>query len=171
MDYLVLPRPQPRRLRWLAVPAAGLLLLGVQAQASRLETFPEWGDHVDYADFNAAPTCLVEAAQFIRKHAGTSDLLQDEKLDPALVVTSIAERQSYVASGTFGGHSAEVRTRSDALATVLASGDADSLVEWARTHGVTWYVAHPDSPWQVGGPLAKDVIYRCGGFSVFRFER
>ena len=155
--------------RWAGPALAGLLLVGVQAQARRLETFPEWVGHADYVEFNTVPTCLVRAAEFVRDHSRVGELLQDAEYDPALVVTALAERQGFVAQVGFGGRGDLVRERIGDLQSAQASADPEALAAWARAHRVTWYVAHPGDAAASASSLGARTVYRCGGYGVIRF--
>lgn len=152
---------------------AGLLACGmlglVFVEAHKLQTFPEWEGHAEFADFNAVPTCLVLSARYVRDHAQLGDRLQVSSFDPGMVATAIAERQSFVTRAGFGGNLNLVAERVDALKAVQSTTDASALSAWARANRVGWYVMNPDD---IGGwdrHFLDQAVYRCEGFRVFRF--
>ena len=162
-------RPPSPRVRWLALPVACLALLAVHFNARNLQTFPEWGAHSDYASFNAAPACLVRAAQFIRDHGQPADLLQDSRFDPGFVATAVGERQSFVAGGTFGGKSEIVAQRIELVGEMQRRADAQTLKSWARANHIGWYLMHPEDSTGWDARFLDQAVYRCDGYRVFRF--
>lgn len=159
--------PGPR-LRWLVVPAAGLMLFVVHEEARDLQTFPEYGAF-SYADFNRVDTCQVRAAQYVRDHGRKGDLLQDSQFDPRFVTTAIAERQAFVVGSTFGGSPHLMTERVESVRRVIATTDAKALRSWARANQVDWYLMHPDGSAGWDAAFLAQATFRCGDYRLFRF--
>ena len=62
-----------------------------------------------------------------------------------------------------------VRDRIDALAQVSQATDEREIRAFMRDRHISWYVLRPES--QVAWPdsVLNAAVFRCGGYSVFRF--
>ncbi len=160
--------PASRVGRATLVVVGGVMLCGVWFEAHDLQTFPEWGEDAAHAHFDAVPTCLVRSARYVREHARTGDVMQDSRLDPALMTTAIAERQGYVARADFGGRSEIVAERAAAIDRIQASDDPKSLKAWARARRVEWYLLHPEDSDHWSPQFLQQAVFRCDEFRVFR---
>ena len=156
--------------RWIGPGVAIVALMGVRLQAHDIQTFPESGTLGSYSQFNSVPTCLVEAGRYVRDHGRTSDVLLDSQFDPGMVATAVAERQSYVSTGTFGGHVDQVAARVDAIKALKADGEVASVMRaWSRANHVSWYLMHPEDEAGWDAPSLAQAAFQCGGYRVFRF--
>lgn len=155
-----------------AIPAAAVAaaagLLCVHRFAPNLQTFPEWPGYSSYESRTSVPSCVVDAARFVRDHSAHADILQDSNMDPDLVVTASSERQAFVSDNHFGGAVGVVEQRVRELRAVQASPDPDALVEWGRRHRVTWYLQRPDA--SRPGDATRTAAYDCDGYRVLRLS-
>ncbi len=156
--------------RRVAIPVAALAaivgLLCVHRFATDLQTFPEWPGFATYASRTGVPSCVVDAARYVRDHSRPAEVLQDSAMDPDLVVTATSERQAYVADNRFGGAVDVVAQRARELRAVQASSDPDALAAWGRSHRVAWYLQRPDAA--RAADAAAPPAYACDGYRVLR---
>lgn len=135
-----------------------------------LQTFPA-RDMPTYASFNAAPVCLVRAAEFVKAQSEPSEIIQDSGGDKRFLVTALAERQLYVGTGSFGPMSQAVKTRVAQLEGLFAMRDAPQIDQFARNTGLRWIVLRPDA--QVSWPAAISASphFECDGYRVYRLAQ
>ncbi len=159
----------PRWAKWSTVPVGLAALLGVHRLAPDLQTFPGWDHYDTYAGFNSAPACLTRSAQYIRGQGRTSDVMLDSRFDQRLVASALAERQSFVSTAVFGGHTAVVTMRSGLVKALQATGDPAALRAFAHDNGIAWYLLHPEDVGSLDTRFLDEAAFRCDGYRVFRF--
>ena len=159
----------PRWVKWSWPPLALAALLGVHRLAPNLQTFPAWDGFDDYRAFNSVPACLTRSAQYVRDHGRLGDVLLDSRLDPRFVASALSERQSFVSSAEFGGHTALVMMRRGLVESMQATGDSAALHAFARDNGIGWYLLHPEDAAKFDSRFLDGAAFRCDGYRVFRF--
>ena len=163
------PNASSRRSAVIAVLVGSAMLCWVYRGSHNLQTFPVWDDHVEYAQFNDAPVCLVRAGQYLRGHAADGDLFQDSQFDPRMIVTALAERQGYVTASTFGGSADLMTERIGQVRAVQDARHARTLGAWARANRIGWYLMNPDDADGWDPAFLEQAVFRCEGYRVFRF--
>ena len=162
------PNASTRRGAVLALLVGGAMLCWVYRGSHNLQTFPVWDDHVEYAQFNEAPVCLVRAGQYLRGHAAEGDLFQDSRFDVRMIVTALAERQGYVTASTFGGSADAMTERIEQVTAVQAAANARTLKAWARANRIGWYLMNPEDSVGWDPAFLEQAVFRCDGYRVFR---
>jgi hypothetical protein len=135
-----------------------------------LQTFPVW-KMANYADFNAAPACLVKAAKFIRENSAPGDIIQDSGNDPKFIVTALAERQSYVSAGPFGPAFKPVKDRVASLNTFMAMHDAAEIRRFVVEKQINWILLRPENRVAWPHDVMQSVRFECGQYKVLHFPR
>jgi hypothetical protein len=163
------PPSAKARLALLAV--ACLSLAGPLVFSRNLQTFPTRPGYERYEQFGSVPVCLVRASQYIRNNSRTDEIVQDSDNDPRYVVTALSERQRFAGDSIFGGHTKQLRERLDGLVGFKALHDAAEVETFAASHGISWYLLHPDSSisWPVS--VVQTAVFECDGYRVFHFRR
>jgi len=152
------------------VVATVMAMSGPLAFNQNLQTFPA-RKMASYAEFNAAPACLVEASQYIRTHSNAGDIIQDSANDLKFMVTALAERQSFViGSQLFGKTSKPVEERIAALAGFMAMNDAGDIQRFAGETGIAWFLLRPENKVAWPDKVLNDAKFECGGYKVFHFS-
>lgn len=135
--------------------------------ARNLQTFPAWNR--SFADLSVVPVCLAKASTYVRDHSAPGDVVQDSENDSHLAVTALSERQAYLAQNFLGVGAERVGDRIDALAQLRTLTDDAAIRAFMHERHISWYILGPES--QVAWPysLMERVVFRCGGYSVYRF--
>ena len=156
------------RARWL-LPVAALMLVWVHVASRNLQTLPEWPAYAAFTEFNTAPTCLVQAATYIRDRGTADQRIQDSRFDPTILVSAVAERQAFVSSLTFGGNTALGQQRIGEVRTMQSTFDARAMTAWAKAHRIGWYLMRPEDSVGWDPAFLQQAAFRCDGYRVFRF--
>jgi hypothetical protein len=155
-----------------ALLAVGSLSVPVRF-AHNLQTMPVWPPLGSFREFNSVPSGLVATALYIRTHSDSRDIIQDSESDPRLVVGALAERQDFAVAFFQPESRAPIglRERLDGLAAFKKLSDEAGVIQYARTHGISWYLLHPGSG--VGWPQSflDKAVFCSDGFRVFHFTR
>ncbi|MFO1322699.1 MAG: hypothetical protein U1F15_01400 [Burkholderiales bacterium] len=135
-----------------------------------LQTYPRWPGFETYASANTVPTCVVDAARFLRGHSRVGDVIQDSENDPRFLVTAFAERQGYV---TFADNRppAAMADRMRDLAAWRQMADAGAIRRFAAERGIAWYLLRPTTAVAWPSEILAAPAFECGGFRVYRFAR
>ena len=118
---------------------------------------------------NTVPTCVVDAAAFIRAHGKPGDLVQDAGGDPLFALTALSERQLYVGAGGFGGVQAEQAARHDAILRFMRLPEAAQLQQFTAARGIVWFLAHPGLVLGWPPEISEHPVQACGGYRLYRF--
>jgi len=159
----------PLRGRVAAAALFGVMLCGAQYAAPGLQTYPGHRDMGDFSLSNAVPTCVVNAAAFIRAHGQPGDIVQDASGDPRFVLTALSERQLYVGAVGFGGAQREQQARRDDIARFMRLREAAQLEQFTATRGIAWFLANPQPALAWPVEIAGKPAYACGGYRLYRF--
>lgn len=149
---------------------AGVCCLAAVYCAPNLQTLPQLPGHGSFVESGSMPSCMLQAADYVRRKSAQSDIIQDAKSDPLFVFTALSERQQYVGDAVFGGKQALHRQRLDDIATVPAIADAGQLQAFFRRHHIDWYLQHPDTPLSWPASIASHPAFACGGYRLFQFS-
>jgi hypothetical protein len=159
-----LPRAAPARLVLGAVALLGLLV--PFSFASNLQTFPHWPE---FTSFKSVPTCLIDAARFVRDHSAPSDVIQDSENDlGGLWVTGFSERP-YFAMYAPSHPPAGLEQRLSDLDAFKRLTDADAVRAFALRNHIAWYVLRPTSDVAWPATIRDQAVFECGGYRVLHF--
>jgi hypothetical protein len=164
----VLPK-NPLRNRLLAAALLAVALCGTQYWARDLQTFPGHEDMGDFRVSNAVPTCVVNAAAFIRTHGKPTDIVQDSYGDQQFVLTALSERQLYVGAIGFGGTRREQEERRDDILRFMRLRDTAQLQQFTASRGIVWFLAYPGPVLGWPAEISEKPAYACGGYRLYRF--
>jgi hypothetical protein len=67
-----------------------------------LQTFPASRGFASFEEFARFPSCLVRAAQYLREHSHSGDVIQDSENDRNLLFGALAERPEFAVDWMFG---------------------------------------------------------------------
>jgi hypothetical protein len=157
------------RSRLLAAALLGVALCGAWYAAPGLQTFPSNPAMRDFSVSNAVPTCVVNAAAFIRAHGRPGDIVQDPAGDPLFVLTALSERQLYVGAVGFGGTRREQFERGDEILRFMRLREADQLRQFAAARGIGWFLANPQPVLAWPAEILDRPAYMCGEYRLYRF--
>ena len=118
---------------------------------------------------NTVPTCLVDAAAFIRAHGKSTDIVQDAAGDPQFTLTALSERQLYVGAVGFGGGRPEQPARRDEILRFMRLPEAAQLEQFTATRGIVWFLANPGPVLGWPAEISEHPIFTCGGYRLYRF--
>jgi hypothetical protein len=155
--------------RLAAAALLGAALCYAQYSAPGLQTFPGHQDMGEFSLSNAVPTCLVNAAAFIRAHGQPGDIVQDSVGDPRFVLTALSERQLYVGAVGFGGTLREQLARRDDILRFMRLREADQLQQFTAARGIVWFLAYPQPVLAWPSAIFEKPAYACGEYRLYRF--
>lgn len=160
----------PRATGARAVLASGALagLVVPLTLAANLQTFPHWSGYASFSELGAVPTCLVDAARFIRGHSVPGDVVQDSGNDPRVWVTALAERPDF-AMDTPNRPPAGLDRRLADLAAFKRLTDAADIQTFATRNRIAWYLLRPTGNVAWPGVFRDKAAFECGGYRVFHF--
>jgi hypothetical protein len=117
------------------------------------------------------PVGLVRAAEYVRDHAGATDLVQDSQLDRFCVLAALSDRRAFAArSVTLIHHNADqVQARADAIEQLMALRDADTVVATARKLGFRWFLLNPGDRVDWPEAIVDRPAFELGGYRLYRF--
>jgi hypothetical protein len=117
------------------------------------------------------PVGMVQAAEYVRDHAGAQDLVQDSQLDRFCVVAALSERRAFVArSQTLIHRNAdEVQARADAIEQFMALRDSNAVAATARKLGFRWFLLHRGDRVDWPEAIANRPVFELNGYKLYRF--
>ena len=149
--------------------AVALLALVVPLSfATNLQTFPHWPRFASFRQAGAMPTCLVDAARYIRQHSAPGDVVQDSENDPRVWVTALAERPDFAMYAANRPPVGLDRRLAD-LAAFKRLANAAEIKAFAVRNHIAWYVLRPTSDVAWPASLRDGAVFECGGYRVLRF--
>lgn len=148
--------------------AALLGLLVPLTFAANLQTFPHWPRYASFQVAGAVPTCLVDAARFIRQHSARSDVVQDSENDPRVWVTALAERPDFAMDAPLQPPAGLDRRLAD-LAAFKRLTSATEIKDYALRNHIAWYLLRPTSEVAWPAAIRNEAVFQCGGYRVLRF--
>lgn len=146
-----------------------LALVSPQVFSRNLQTFPVWKGKGSYEEFNAVPTCLIRAADFIKSNSQPSERIQDSTNDARFMLTALTERQTFAGESIFSRPKKALQDRLDELDALRAMPDAEAITSYLKTHSIAWYLLQPSSTVAWPADLLDSAAFECGGYKVFRF--
>lgn len=148
--------------------AAVLGLLVPLALAANLQTFPHWPGFASFREAGAVPTCLVDAARFIREHSAPSDAVQDSGNDPRVWVTALSERPEF-AMDTPNRPPEGLDRRLADLAAFKRLTQPGDIEAFAARNRIAWYLLRSASDVAWPPALLDHAAFECGGYRVLHF--
>ena len=117
------------------------------------------------------PIGLVRAAEYIRDHGGSQDLIQDSQLDRTYTVAALAERRTY-ASRTLtiiDYHVDLLQQRYAFIEKFMDLRDAAAVAAAAQQIGLRWFLLDPGD--QVAWPaeVVQRPVFELGGYRLYHF--
>jgi hypothetical protein len=142
-----------------------LALLGLAVPlslASNLQTYPRW---TAFASFIRLPTCLVDAARFVRDHSAPSDVVQDSEND--FRFNGLAERPIFAMGVSPGPQGLDRRLADlDAFKRMIVP---DEIKAFAARNHIDWYVVRATSEVAWPAAMREEALFECEGYRVFHF--
>ena len=117
------------------------------------------------------PIGLVRAAEYMRDHGDSRDLIQDSQFDRTYVVAALAERRTYATrSLTIISYNIDLlQQRFAFIERFMELRDARAVVTTARQIGLRWFLLDPGD--QVAWPnaIVQRPAFELGGYRLYRF--
>jgi hypothetical protein len=136
-----------------------------------LQTLPAWPGFASFHEFASFPSCLVRAAQYIRRHSQSGDVIQDSKNDTHMLVGALAERDEFANDWISDVSSKELKGRLSGIGAFNAATSEASLTAFASTNKIAWQLLRPES--RVSWPESKrrNFSFDCDGYRVYHFPK
>lgn len=146
------------------------LAVGAALHSSpNLQTYPQY--QVPTFATGAVPGCLVDAADYLRRHSAASDVVQEGANDPRFRLAALAERQLYVGEEPFGGVSAMQDARLAEVEQLKQLRDPAQIWQFFSLRHIKWYLQRPDTELAWPKAIVEQPAFSCGGFKLFHFDR
>ena len=142
--------------------------------ARDLQTLPAWRGlgHLDqFAGPPSFPSCLVRAAQYIGQHSQSGDVIQDSENDPHMLVGALAERQEFAEDWIVEERSKRLKERIDDLTSFKATVSEPSLLAFASTNKIAWYLLRPETKVSWPESFRRNFSFDCDGYRVYHFTQ
>lgn len=170
--FLLLPYVTPlnRGARVGVLALLMLMLAGPLTFSKNLQTFPARDGFGTYENFNAVPTCLVRASQFIRNSSRTEEIVQSSDNDSRFVVTALTERQQFAGISMFSKPSKALQVRLDELELFKGMTDTKDVLDYAASQHIDWYILHPGTVVSWSVDFLQRAQFECNGYRVFHLK-
>jgi hypothetical protein len=136
--------------------------------ATNLQTFPHWPAFSSFRAAGAVPTCIVDAARFIRQHSAPRDVVQDSENDSRVWVTALSERPDFAMYAP-NRPPAGLEERLADLAAFKRLTNAADIKAYAVRNQIAWYLLRPTSEVAWPAALRDHAAFECGGYRVLHF--
>jgi hypothetical protein len=117
------------------------------------------------------PIGLVRAAEYVRDHAGSRDVLQDSQFDRTCAVAALAERSPYASrSLTIINYNIDLLQRR--IATIdgfMELRDAAAIAGAAQHIGLQWFLLDPGDQVRWPAEIVEHPVFELGGYRLYRF--
>ena len=117
------------------------------------------------------PIGLVRAAEYVRDHSDSQDLVQDSQFDRTYAVAALSERRTY-ASRTLTTISYNIdllQQRFASIERLMELRDARAVVTTARQIGLRWFLLDPGDQVAWPSPIVQRPVFELGGYRLYRF--
>jgi hypothetical protein len=117
------------------------------------------------------PIGLVRAAEYIRDHGDSQDVIQDSQFDRTCAVAALAERSPYAArSLTIISYNSDLLQRRIAfIESLMELRDAAAVAAAAQQIGLRWFLLNPGDQIAWPAELAQRPVFELGGYRLYRF--
>ena len=160
--------PKSLYFRSVIVAVFACLLFSEYISSRNIIQGPSWG--AQYVNFKA-PADLVRVCSFIRDNSNKSDVVQDSKNDPDMLITGISERQGYAVNA----YSKELqinpvlKSRLDMLENFKMLKLSDAVIDFAKTNRIKWFILRPDDNVLWPQSFVNKPFYQSGSFRLYKF--
>ena len=116
------------------------------------------------------PLGLVRAAEYVRDHGDSRDILQDSQFDRTCAVAALAERSPYAARTlTIMDENGDLLQRRIAfIETFMDLHDANAIAAAARQIGLRWFLLNPGDQLRWPAEIADRPVFVLGGYRLYR---
>jgi hypothetical protein len=162
------PRGRVGRVSLVALALASLIIPWHFARD--IQTFPAWRGSLSwnkFASFPSFPSCLVDAAKYIGQHSHRGEVIQDSENDPHMLVGALAQRQAYAEDWALDERSKGLKERISDLISLKATSSEASLVAFASTKKLAWYLLHPETKLSWPESIRSNFSFDCDGYRVY----
>src|SRR5271165_572966 len=139
-----------------------------------LQTFPAWRGLArldNFASFPSFPSCLVRAAKYIGQHSQSGDIIQDSENDTYMLVGALAERQEFAEDWIVEERSKRLKERIDDLTSFKATVSEPSLLAFASTNKIAWYLLRPETKVSWPESFRRNFSFDCDGYRVYHLTQ
>jgi hypothetical protein len=117
------------------------------------------------------PIGLVRAAEYVRDHGESHDILQDSQFDRTCAVAALAERSPYAARTlTIMSYNGDLLLRRIAsVESFMELRDATAIATTAQQLGLRWFLLDPGDQIRWPDEIARRPVFELDGYRVYRF--
>jgi hypothetical protein len=117
------------------------------------------------------PIGLVRAAEYIRDHGDSQELVQDSQFDRTYAFAALAERRTYASRTltTISTHLDLLQQRIAFVERFMELRDAPTIVATAQQIGLRWFLLDPGDQIAWPAEIAERPIFELGGYRLYRF--
>jgi hypothetical protein len=117
------------------------------------------------------PVGLVRAAEYVRDHGDTHDVIQDSQFDRTSAVAALAERSDYAARTlTIMSYNSDLlQQRIASIERFMELRDGVAVLATARELGLRWFLLDPGDQIAWPAPIARRPAFELGGYRLYRF--
>ena len=161
--------PRGRSVRVSVIVLALLSFIIPWRFAPDLQTFPAWPGFASFDEFGGFPSCLVRAAQYIREHSQSGDVIQDSANDRNMLVGALAERPEFAVDWMFGERLEALKARLNDLDGFKESTSEADLLASAGKDKIAWYLLRPETKLSWPKSFQRNFSFDCEGYRVYSF--
>jgi hypothetical protein len=139
--------------------------------ARDLQTFPAWRGYAGFDEFASFPSCLINAAQYIREQSQPGNVIQDSENDAQMFVGAFAEREEFADNWIFGEifKGTALKERINDLRSFKEITNQADLLAFARKNKISWYLLRPETKVSWPKSFLSTFSFDCDGYRVYRF--
>jgi hypothetical protein len=117
------------------------------------------------------PIGLVRAAEYVRDHAGSHDVLQDSQFDRTCAVAALGEHSPYAARPlTVMPYNDDLlQQRIAFIESFMDLHDAGAVTAAAQQIGLRWFLLDPGDQVHWPAEIVQQPAFQLGGYRLYRF--
>ncbi|MEI6209110.1 MAG: hypothetical protein WCP20_20215 [Desulfuromonadales bacterium] len=139
--------------------------------------------HKIWANFEISPAEL-HAFDYVSRHAGRGDIIQDSANDPLLMFSALSEKQLYLCTSIFQRqlylknqtirNSARLRPeesiRWGELTRFKKMTEQEQIISFAKNRKIKWYLLYPDDHVDWPAALLEKPVFTEQGIRLYHFD-
>jgi hypothetical protein len=113
----------------------------------------------------------VRAAEYIRDHGDSRELVQDSQFDRTYAFAALAERRTYASRTltTIDYHLDLLQQRIAFVERLMELRDAAAISATAQQIGLRWFLLDPGDQIAWPAEIAERPTFELGGYRLYRF--
>lgn len=126
---------------------------------------PEWSEN--FVNTQHA-TGFVQSLNYIRDHSERTDLIQDSRHDPSLMISALSELQIFVSTYKSLDETDQA-TRIESLNDIQKMNDNVAIIQYFQKNKIRWFIAYPDDTSNWPFSMNNYIVYQRDGYKVYMF--